>query len=1139
MSSGDVGRMALLACVIALVAGMDTSHAQPVLLKVSPAIAHVRFSARAPAGWSMDDRWAFSSPGATAVGPAAAKWDRQLPAGCRLELEFGLPAPEPQETPDEETPQPLATVVLTVGSMTDVNDQITVTASYLAHAYSVTIAGRGVDGKLVQAKVGGDTRPSVLRAWEQAQDHPGWAGQTVTLGLTLDADACRLLINGSEAARISTPLPARRRLSVQAEGIILRAARVFEAIEPRFAILSGRGLAMANGGRSAQPISRPLAEIESRSDQEASSTLPADPVSADGGSTLIDVGGIPMVVDATNAQSLTTIDVSAERHKSAAWSEGKGMIIAAVAPHDGTKYAAAHLLLYRPDVYAGKAPALGFGVRVPEWASGDLKNVYLGDTPVRYGDEGVTVKPVPELGAGWFYARVSLNPAAQQRPGQSVYLARPWTTVGGTPAPIGRPSAVQVAAITLEAAGVELNVTGNGLGNVYSEPDEPKLTATARNLTDQRITVRVTTELIPFERQAASTDQILELEPGDAKSFDVLAKPIRARGHYRVRIVADAGAAGRVEHRTNLAVLAPDTRKKADSPFGCWHKLWEDQATDEQRQYLMDKAGVSFVMNKHNVVVRLGTDIPDDEAAEKIVKGFSADAQVLMIGWEQNWGVEQTFAFPRVILEGKIESLSDETWEKVDETAVQWRRLIKATRRLRPDLKISLGNSGVNFTVPFLERGFRYGKEFDYFGTEEGLFGAMPEQPATATGNVNWWVKAICEHYGFEDVPIFHSESIYISTGAGLTRMPGRTQAAHYARAYLLGYPYDSIFGLAGAMIDSSNRYIYSAWGASGYCNQAPECSPKLSYVVFATLTQVLDGARYEGKLDTGSTSVYALRFRRTDGTPLYALWNVRAKRHARCILKLPGKPHVVDALNRPVRVRELGGDLIVELSELPLYVSGVELDRIEPGLNVVAAAPHGTLLASLEDLATWKLDTELDDDFAKPGKWTGVPKVMGRFDVTYRKGFRPAGKDKAGGAVTFLLRPQPSPHGLIPRYVSLTSPAGEAIAIPAGTTRLGMWVHGQSTWSQLLLGIEDDKGDRNLVPLQHGDCFDGWRFLTTGILDDQVQWGTSKINRLVVTMPAQQVYVDDLVTTRKPRIAVWGVHALTTKPPAVNYLPW
>ena len=317
-----------------------------------------------------------------------------------------------------------------------------------------------------------------------------------------------------------------------------------------------------------------------------------------------------------------------------------------------------------------------------------------------------------------------------------------------------------------------------------------------------------------------------------------------------------------------------------------------------------------------------------------------------------------------------------------------------------------------------------------------------------------------------------------------------------------------------------------------------PECSPKLSYVAFATLTQLLDGARYERTLHTGTTSVYALRFRRNDGTPIHVLWNLYGRRRAELTFAGAGKPVVVDALNRPVRVRVGGRRCKLTLCNLPLYVIGVDVERVNPGGNVAQSLPQRRLLSPLEDLSDWTLSTQPDEDFEKPREWMGVPKVMGRFDVIRQKQIMPPDR-RARAAVTFALRAQDTPHGLIPRYVSLESPAGREIAIPAGTTRLGMWVHGQSTWARLRLGLENAEGKRELVSLKSYECFDGWRFLQTDMLGDDVQRGASIITRLVVTVPVSQVYVDELVTTPHPRIAIWGLHASDAKPPAPNYLPW
>ena len=50
---------------------------------------------------------------------------------------------------------------------------------------------------------------------------------------------------------------------------------------------------------------------------------------------------------------------------------------------------------------------------------------------------------------------------------------------------------------------------------------------------------------------------------------------------------------------------------------------------------------------------------------------------------------------------------------------------------------------------------------------------------------------------------------------------------------------------------------------------------------------------------------------------------------------------------------------------------------------------------------------------------------------------------------------------------------------------------------------------------------------------------GQCKLQRIVVMMPQQQVYVDDLLTTPQPRISICGLYALNDPPPDATYLPW
>ena len=79
----------------------------------------------------------------------------------------------------------------------------------------------------------------------------------------------------------------------------------------------------------------------------------------------------------------------------------------------------------------------------------------------------------------------------------------------------------------------------------------------------------------------------------------------------------------------------------------------------------------------------------------------------------------------------------------------------------------------------------------------------------------------------------------------------------------------------------------------------------------------------------------------------------------------------------------------------------------------------------------------------------------------------------------------------------------------------------------------------RNDRSSRMADNFNGWRFVHTGDLGEQVADGSCVINRIVVTMPVQQVYLRDLLTTQPPEIAIFGITAVSQTHRPYTYLPW
>ena len=315
-----------------------------------------------------------------------------------------------------------------------------------------------------------------------------------------------------------------------------------------------------------------------------------------------------------------------------------------------------------------------------------------------------------------------------------------------------------------------------------------------------------------------------------------------------------------------------------------------------------------------------------------------------------------------------------------------------------------------------------------------------------------------------------------------------------------------------------------------------------------ATLTQVLDGARYDGMLDTGTTSVYAMRFRRSDGSSLYALWNLRGSREVEAAVASGGQPSVRDTFNREVVPQVCSGTMNLRVSDLPIYVTGCTLTAVEPLKNVPDPVPQGTIIAGLDNHGDWTQEAARNSQLEAPlEEWRGMPKVKGEWSVgNVEVATAPHMPfDGEVRTLSFRLLPQKQHHGLIPRYISLSIAPGKEIPIPKGTTRLGLWLHGRNTWAQVKIGIKDSRtGERHL--LLHGDTssqmtdnFDGWRFVDTGDLGEAVSNGCWRVDRLVVIMPEQQVYVKDLMTTADPEIAVARLTAVPRQNRPYTYLPW
>ena len=236
----------------------------------------------------------------------------------------------------------------------------------------------------------------------------------------------------------------------------------------------------------------------------------------------------------------------------------------------------------------------------------------------------------------------------------------------------------------------------------------------------------------------------------------------------------------------------------------------------------------------------------------------------------------------------------------------------KLLRRHFPQLKIQIGNTGNSFgaaTIPF--RGGANPEYYDYLGIEWPGQATPPE-----IGLAQMQVSQRCaSRYANRPISLNGCyEFTYRSThSTSVHTISEEAQARFYMRDILLSLIHGFRLINPGVLIDARNTYFSSFWGSSGFCMAAPSCYPKLSYLSYAVLTKMLDGAVFTRFLDTGSSSVYAAEFKRADGRFATVFWCRRGEG----VMKI-GKGDAVEAFSmrgKSLDVRR------VDFGEEPSYV--------------------------------------------------------------------------------------------------------------------------------------------------------------------------------------------------------------------------
>ncbi len=633
--------------------------------------------------------------------------------------------------------------------------------------------------------------------------------------------------------------------------------------------------------------------------------------------------------------------------------------------------------------------------------------------------------------------------------------------------PLGLPSGVRIAALTLERSPLQMHVGSKEKGHAFVEPERPTFAVTLKNITSAEQPYQLTLTATPLDGAPVRVERKGRVGGGETAIVSA-AVPVRKRGYYDLAVALRDGA-GRLllERRTSFALLPGDTRRyRATSPFGTWdfcggHFTSNDPDTVGP---LYVKLGLRYGMSgfaeakrKHYGILP-GTE-PNIYAGG--LKDFRAhlkthpDSPLIgLIFHETAISGQHVTRVPDLFTDGPRYVLSAEekkTFKEQFDRAVASAREIKAAY---PKAHLRLGNGTLAMKEELYRAKFPAAL-FDSAGNEAPSFGRPPEAqpPDCVAHNASIWMdRQLLDAYGYKDRPVsLCYETCYPATNPGNLSLTD--QADYLVRHGLHSLAWNMPEIKLGQISDMGNGYYFSNWGAIGFCRSKPELNVKPAFVAVATMTRVLDGAKFVRVVPLGSESLYGMEFQRPDGERVHALWALRGKRPVTLRFDAPGPWTRTDDQGNDSLVG-VKGTVEVALTPSPVYLIGKgTIRRATAGQPVYTERPagKGTVLAALDRLDGWVLEKERDPELEYYDFMCPRRKGDFGFEVVAAEG-----KERV-----LKVTPRRIKHGkeTMPMYAVLAH--GKGIKVPGTPTEIGAWVNGNSGWGRLIFELQDASGQR------------------------------------------------------------------------------
>jgi hypothetical protein len=639
--------------------------------------------------------------------------------------------------------------------------------------------------------------------------------------------------------------------------------------------------------------------------------------------------------------------------------------------------------------------------------------------------------------------------------------------------PLGLPSGVRIAAMTLERSPLQMRVTSKESGHAFVEPQKPTFQVHLKNITAAEQAYELVLNLTHLDGTPARLVWQSKVAPRATAEVELVV-PAAKRGYHDVTVTLSSAGRVLLERKTSCALLPPETRKhRESSPIGTWDFSGGHFTPDDPdiTGPLYVKLGLRWGMfgfkpekrKQYGILPGAEPNIYQSgvKGWEDTLKNTPDQPPIALLFHETAVSGKHLTRLPELFTDlprYKFDATEEKAFKEMHDAALKTAREMRAKY---PKVHLKLGNG----TLPTKEAMYQAkfpAELFDSAGNESATFGRPPEAqpPDCVAFNASIWMdRQLLDAYGYKDKPVsLCYESCYPATSPGNVSLTD--QADYLVRHALHALAWEMPEIKLGQICDMGNGYYFSNWGAIGFCRPKPELNVKPSFVSVATLTRVLDGAKFARVVPLGSPALYAMEFTRPDGTQAHTLWTLRGKRSLRLLMDRPGTWTLINDQGAETPLAGPQGVIEVELTASPVYLVGA--GKIEgagarttgKGAPEYVEKPAGksAVLSPLADLGDWTVEENRDPELE-----------FYDFMCVRRKGdfaFTPAAAID-GKAKVLKVSPRPIRHGkeTMPMYAALAHKKG--IPVPGTPTEVGVWVHGNGGWGRLMFELHDASGQR------------------------------------------------------------------------------